>query len=97
MLNWNQYKKRKWMFILAVPLTFLAPILVGLFSNGALPFIAFFGGAIFFLFPVGFRYITTPCPNCEQPIHLVGAFGYPFGPKCLHCGIKVGQSSESDQ
>ena len=92
-LNWKQYKKNRIILLVAFISNF---ILVGLVSN-YLKDLKFLGPLIFLscglliVFPLALKFGRTPCPNCEKPIHMIGLFGYPFGPCCLHCKVKIGQ------
>ena len=96
-LDWSAYRRHRRHFLLAlasfVPVVFVfewTQANVGLLVS----VILYFAWGIFLLIPVGIRFVKTPCPRCGQPINLKG-FGYPFGPACLHCGLKIGQSDDS--
>jgi hypothetical protein len=90
-LNWQMYKKRRLVLLLGVGTTFFLVMLFSQYKVNHITFFVFyFGWGIGVLIPLAFRFGMCPCPNCLKPIHYKKGFGYPFGPKCLHCGIKVG-------
>ncbi len=37
--------------------------------------------------------INFPCPNCKNPLHRKGMGAYLFSPRCLHCGISIGDKN----
>ena len=90
-LNWRQYYLRKWVFILGFLTAFPLVVLVNNYfgMKCSVPF--FVVWEILVVFRQGYLYVETPCPNCKWPVHSLGFFSYPMGPKCLHCGIKIGK------
>ena len=90
-LNWRQYYIRKWCLIIFILITFIGfAILSNYISEKYLSFAVLLWMALAGI-PLAFRFGACSCPNCGRPIHIKGLFGFPFSPKCLHCGIKIGQ------
>ncbi len=95
--DWSEYRQRRKTFLFAlgsfVPVVFVFELVranAGFFVATLL----YFAWGVLLLIPLGIRFVKTPCPRCSQPFNLNG-FGYPFGPACLHCGLKTGQTEES--
>lgn len=96
--DWSTYRKRRFQFVLGLIATFGVMISMG-WAEQLLSFappLIFFGWLIVVIGPLAFRFALCPCPRCGKPVHFKGGFGYPFSPKCLNCGIKVG-SQEAQQ
>lgn len=96
--DWSEYKKRQLTFILVL-FTFIPAVYVSEWLGSATisiaPVIFYFAWGLFVFIPMGMRYIRTPCPRCKNPILFKMGFGYPFGLKCLHCGLKI-KSQDAD-
>lgn len=93
-LDWSQYRARRLYFILAFVSAFVLIAAISSIESipSFLPPLLWFAWGIGIVAPMAFRFGFCPCPRCGKPIHFKNGFGYPFSPRCLHCGVKIGQA-----
>lgn len=97
--DWSAYRKRRLHFILGLIATFGLMIAIGWaeqLPSFSAPLV-FFGWLIVVIGPLGFRFALCPCPRCGNPVHFKSGFGYPFSPRCLDCGIRVGTENNASE
>ena len=95
--DWSKYRKNRLYFILIILATFGILFSKGWLDNYSkvISSVVWFAWGILVVLQIGYKFVSTACPNCGKPVHLKGAFGYPFSPCCLNCGIKIGADPQS--
>ena len=89
--QWNEYRKRRLVFVLLaatyIPAQFVIslPLSRALGSDSVIPIVAVLWIAAFGV--AGMRLSRWPCPRCGKPFHLTQRRYKSFARKCVHCGL----------
>lgn len=93
--DWSQYRRNRLLLIISIGGTAIISTQIG--NLPLLPQITVMVILLsVWIAPLAVVFSLTKCPKCNKSIHLNGGTGYPFSPNCLNCGVRIGQTSETD-
>lgn len=83
---WIEYRKRKSIFFISLPLYFIWMIFWSSYFSILIP--GFLVGVAIVGVPAAL-YAKWKCPRCQSPFILKGAFANVLTTKCIHCSLSA--------